>query len=85
MMDEKQKIYVRFGIQIVSLISLAVALIGMVKGNQMMTSWGIIVASLINGATSFEQWRTTRKLSQLILCIMLFGLCFLFIGSLFMS
>ena len=66
-MDEQKTLYIRLGLQLVSMIALVVALFGMVKGNQLLITWGIIVASLINGGTTLAQYRATRKLSQLIL------------------
>ena len=84
-MDEQKTLYIRLGVQLVSMIALVVALFGMVKGNQLLITWGIIVASLINGGTTLAQYRATRKLSQLILALVLFGLCAVFVASLFIA
>lgn len=84
-MDEQKSLYIRLGLQLVSMIALVVAFFGMVKGNQLLITWGIIVASLINGGNLFAQYRATRKWSQLILAIVLFGLCVVFVASLFMA
>lgn len=83
-MDQKQALYFRLILQIISMIALVVALFGMANNNQVMISWGIIVAAFINGGNSIAQYRTTRKMSQLVLAILLFGLCLIFIASLLM-
>lgn len=39
-MDEQKTLYIRLGLQLVSMIALVVALFGMVKGNQLLITWG---------------------------------------------
>lgn len=84
-MDEKTNLAIRFGLQLVSIVALVVAVFGMVKGNQPMVTWGIIIASGINGGSILMQYRDTRKFTQLILGILLIGLCVLFVATLFMQ
>ena len=84
-MDEQKTLYIRLGLQLVSMIALVVALFGMVKGYQLLVTWGIIVVSLIIVFTIFAQYRATRKLSQLILALVFFGLCAVFVASLFIA